>query len=70
MPKFDPPASRVAAEHVEATSTNTEANVEPSPPKASEDSEATDLDTSVPESAAGPQFDYHVEHKPHVQKLV
>ena len=62
----DPPASQAEAENVEAATTNTEANVEPSPPKASEDSEATDPDTSVPESAAGPQFDYHVEHRPHV----
>lgn len=70
VPKSDPPASRVEAENIEAATTNTEANVEPSPPKASEDSEATDPDTSVPESAAGPQFDYHIEHRPHVQKPV
>ena len=66
----DPPASQAEAENIEAAIINTEANVEPSPPKASEDSEATDPDTSVPESAAGPQFDYHVEHRPHVQKPV
>ena len=46
--------------------TNTEANMEPAPPNASADSEATEPDTSVPESAAGPQFDYHIEHRPHV----
>ena len=44
--------------------------MEPSPTKASEDSEATDPATSVPESAAGPQFDYHVEHRPQVQKPI
>ena len=65
VPEFVPPTTQVAAEN-EAATTHTEANVEPSPPKASADSEATDPDTSVPESAAGPQFDYHVEHMPHV----
>ena len=70
MPEFVPPTTQVEAETVEAATTNTEANVEPSPPKASVDSEATDPDTSIPVSAAGPQFDYHVEHRPHVQKPV
>ena len=45
-----------------ATTTN-EANVEPSPTE-EEDSKATDPVTSIPESAVGPQFDYHVEHRP------
>ena len=44
--------------------------MEPSPAKASEDSEATNPATSVPESAAGPQFNYHVEHRPQVQKPI
>ena len=60
----DPPASQVEDENREAATTTNEANVEPSPAKASEDSEATDPATSVPESAVGPQFNYHVEHKP------
>ena len=69
----NPPAPQAEVENPEAATTNTteandvvmaEDNVEPSPPKASEDSEATDPDTSVPESAAVPQFDYHVEHRP------
>ena len=50
----DPPASQVEDENLEAATTNNEANVEPSPAKASEDSEATDPATSVPESAVGP----------------
>ena len=59
----NPPARQVEVEHLEATTTNTteatdavmaEANVEPSPTKAPEVSEATDPATSVPESAAGP----------------
>ena len=70
----DPPARQVEVEHLEAATTNTteatdaimaEANVEPSPTE-EEDSKATDPVTSVPESAAGPQFDYHVEHRPQV----
>ena len=75
----DPPAHQVEVENLEAATTNTneatdavmaEANVEPSPTKAPEVSEATDPATSVPESAAGPQFDYHVEHRPQVQKPI
>ena len=75
----DPPARQVEVENLAAATTNTteatdvvmaEANVEPSPTKAPEVSEATDPATSVPESAAGPQFDYHVEHKPQVQKPI
>ena len=66
----DPPASQVEDENREAATTTNEANVEPSPAKASEDSEATDPATSVPESAAGPQFNYHVEHRPQVQKPI
>ena len=66
----DPPASQVEDENLEAATTTNEANVEPSPAKASEDSEATDPATSVPESAADPQFDYHVEHRPQVQKPI
>ena len=59
----DPPAHQVEVENLEAATTNTneatnvvmaEANVEPSPTKAPEVSEATDPATSVPESAAGP----------------
>ena len=44
--------------------------MEPSPTKASEDSEATEPTASVPESAAGPQFNYHVEHRPQGQKPI
>ena len=50
----DPPASQVEDENREAATTTNEANVEPSPAQASEDSEATDPATYVPESAAGP----------------
>ena len=59
----DPPARQVEVENLAAATTNTteatdavmaEANVEPSPTKAPEVSEATDPTTSVPESAAGP----------------
>ena len=60
----NPPARQVEDENLAAATTTNEANVEPSPAKASEDSEATDPATSVPESAVGPQFDYHVEHMP------
>ena len=69
----DPPVRQEEVENVEAATTNVntasdvvmaDANVEPSPAKASEDSEATDPATSVPESAADPQFNYHVEHMP------
>ena len=71
----DPPARQVEVENLEAATNNTteatdavmaEANVEPSPTKAPEVSEATDPATSVPKSAAGPQFNYHVEHRPQV----
>ena len=64
-------------ENLAAATTNTteatdavmaEANVEPSPTKAPEVSEATDPAASVPASAVDPQFDYHVEHRPQVQK--
>ena len=64
MPVTDPPASQAEDANPEAATTNNEANVEPSPAKASKDSEAPDPATSVPESAAGPQFNYHVEHRP------
>ena len=69
----DPPACQVEVENLEAATTNTneatdvvmaEANVEPTPTKAPEVSEATDPAASVPASTAGPQFDYHVEHRP------
>ena len=71
----DPLARQVEVENLEAATAYTteatdavmaEANVETSPTKAPEVSEATDPATSVPESAAGPQFDYHVEHRPQV----
>ena len=69
----DPPAHQVEVENLAAATTNTteatdtimaEANVEPSPTKAPEVSEATDPAASVPASAAGPQFNYHIEHRP------
>ena len=75
----DPPARQVEVEHLEAATTNiteatdtvmAEPNVEPSPTKAPEVSEATDPATSVPESAAGPQFNYHIAHRPQVQKPI
>ena len=56
-------------ENLVAATTTNEANMEPSPTE-EEDSEATDPATSVPESAAGPQFNYHVEHRPQVQKPI
>ena len=62
----DPPSRQVEDENLEAATTTNEADVELSPTKASEDSEATNPATSVTESAAGPQFDYHVEHRPQV----
>ena len=52
MPKSDPPASQVEAENTDAVMT--EANVEPTPTKAPEVSEANDATTSVPAPAAGP----------------
>ena len=55
----DPPARQVEDENLAAATTTNEANVEPSPTE-EEDNEATDPVTSVPESAGGPQFDYHV----------
>ena len=63
----DPPARQLEDENLVAATTTNEAttNVEPSPTE-EEDSEATDPVTSVPESAASPQFDYHVEHMPQV----
>ena len=54
VPVTDPPTRQVEDENLVAATTTNEANVEPSPTKASEDSEATDPDTSVPEAAAGP----------------
>ena len=75
----DPPAQQVEVENLEAATTNTneatdavmaEANVEPSPTQAPEVSEATDATASVPAPAGGPQFDYHVEHMPQVQKPI
>ena len=59
----DPPARQVEVENLEAATTNTteatdavmaEANVEPSPTKASNVIEPTDPATSVPESATNP----------------
>ena len=75
----DPPARQVEVENLEAATTNTneatnavmaEANVEPSPTQAPEDNKATEPTASVPAPAAGPQFDYHVEHRPQVQKPI
>ena len=71
----DPPAHQVEVENLEAATTNTneatdavmaEANVEPTPTQEPEVSEANDATASVPAPAAGPQFDYHVEHRPQV----
>ena len=79
MTVTDPPARQVEVENLEAATTNTneatdavmaEANVEPSPTEAPEVSEATDATASIPAPAAGPQFDYHVEHQPQVQKPI
>ena len=59
----DPPAREVEVEHLEAATTNTteatdavmaKANVEPSPIKEPEVSEANDTTASVPAPAAGP----------------
>ena len=75
----NPPARQVEVENLEAATTNTteatdavmaEANVEPSPTQALEVSKATDPTASVPAPVAGPQFDYHVEHRPQVQKPI
>ena len=75
----DPPAHQVEVENHEAATTNTneatdtvmaEANVEPTPTQELEVSEANDATASVPAPAAGPQFDYHVEHRPQVQKPI
>ena len=75
----DPPAHQVEVENLEAATTNTneatdavmaEANVEPPPTQEPEVSEANDATASVPAPAAGPQFDYHVEHRPQVQKPI
>ena len=71
----DPPAHQVEVENLEAATTKTneandvvmaEANVEPTPTNVSEVSEANDATAPVPAPAAGPQFDYHVEHRPQV----
>ena len=71
----DPPAHQVEVENLEAAPTNTneatdavmaEDNVEPSPTQAQEVSETTDPTASIPAPAAGPQFNYHVEHMPQV----
>lgn len=73
----DSPAHQVEVENFEATTTNmneandivmAEAHVEPTPTHEPEVSEANDATASVPVPAAGPQFDYHVEHRPQVQK--
>ena len=73
----DPPAHQVEVENLEAATTNTneatdavmaEANVEPTPTPEPEVSEANDATASVPVPAAGPRFDYHIEHRPQVQK--
>ena len=70
-----PPTPQVETENPEAATTNTneatdtvmaEANMEPSPTQAPEVSEATDPTASVPAPATGPQFDYHIEHRPQV----
>ncbi len=74
---FDPPATQVEVNNIEAATTNTneatdvvmaEANVEPTPTHEPEVSEANDATAPVPAPAAGPQFDYHIEHRPQVQK--
>ena len=70
MPEDVPPNTRVEAANVEAATNNAEANVEPSPTTASEDNEATAPEHSVPESAAGPQFNYHIAYRPQVQKPI
>ena len=71
----DPPARQVEVENLEAATTNTneatdagmaKANVEPPLTQAPEVSEANDATAPVPAPAAGPQFDYHVEHRPQV----
>ena len=67
----DPPAHQVEVENLEVATDATdavmaEANVEPSPTQAPEVSEANDATASVPAPAAGPQFDYHIEHRPQV----
>ena len=73
----DPPARQVEVENLEAATTKTneatgavmaEANVEPTPTQEPEVSEANDATASVPAPAAGPQFDYHIKHRPQVQK--
>ena len=73
----DPPAHQVEVENLEAVNPNTneandvvmaEANVEPAPTHVPEVSEANDATASVPVPAVGPQFDYHIEHRPQVQK--
>ena len=74
VPVPDPPAHQVEVENLEATTTNineandvvlAEANVEPAPTNVLEANDAT---APIPAPAAGPQFDYHVEHRPQVQK--
>ena len=71
----DPPAHQVEVENLEAATNNTneathvvmaEANVEPTPTQEPEVSEANDATAYVPAPAAGPRFDYHIEHKPQV----
>ena len=73
----DPPAHQVEVENREAATTNTneandivmdEATVELVPSTVPEVSEANDATASVPALAVGPQFDYHIEHRPQVQK--
>ena len=72
----DPPAHQVEVENLEAATTNTneatdvvmaEANVDPTPTQEPEVSEANDATASVTTPAAGPQFDYHIEHRPQLQ---
>ena len=65
----DPPAHQVEVENLEAATEATdavmaEANVEPTPTQAPEVGKANDATASVPAPAAGPRFDYHVEHRP------
>ena len=75
----DPLVRQVEVENLVAATTTTneatdavmaEANVEPSSTQAPEVSGATDPTASGPAPAAGPQFDYHVEHRPQVQKPI
>ena len=50
----NPPAHQVEVENFEATTDATDAIM----------AEANDATASIPAPAAGPQFDYDVEHRP------